>query len=185
MSINKALVFMLGTAISGISVFAANLNSSDSMFFRKAAEGGMAEVKLGQLARDKAADQQVKDFGSRMVKDHGKANDQLKDLASKKDVTLPDSLSAKDQALYDRLSKMSGAAFDKEYMRAMIRDHEQDVAEFRKESEMAKDSDAKDFAAKTLPTLEDHLQQAKEIGSKMGLVSTGTRTRGTTARKDQ
>lgn len=127
----------------------------------------MAEVKLGQLAQEKGSSQTVKDFGTRMVADHSKANEELKAVASSKNVTVPDTLNSKDQALYDRLSKLSGPQFDREYMRAMVRDHEQDVAEFRRESQSASDPQVKNFAAKTLPTLEEHLKMAREDNSKI------------------
>jgi putative membrane protein len=138
---------------------------------RKAAQGGLAEVQLGQLAEQKASSKSVKDFGEHMVNDHTKANDQLKGVASNKGVTLPDALDAKDKALYDRLNGLSGDAFDKAYMRAMIKDHVEDVAEFRKESKAAHDPDVRSFASGTLPTLEDHLRMAKQVGSQVGVAS--------------
>ena len=185
---STASMFLLGMAVSGMAVCAAGkLAPADSTFIRKAAEGGIAEVKLGQLAKDKASNQKVKDFGNRIVNDHGKANDELKELASKKGITLRDSLDAKHQATYDRLSKLSGDAFDKAYMREMIRDHEEDVAEFRRESQSAKDPDVRQFASKTLPTLEEHLPQAQDIGTQLGIVTknSGKNSGGATARKQQ
>jgi len=136
---------------------------------------------LGQLSQDKGSNQAVKNFGDRMVKDHTKSNDELKAVATKKGVTLRDSMNAKDKALYDRLSGLSGDAFDKAYMRAMIRDHEEDVSEFRKESESAKDSDVRQFAAQTLPTLEEHLRIAKDTGSQVGVMTSGAK--GATAQR--
>jgi predicted outer membrane protein len=97
--------------------------SPDRNFMMRAAQGGMAEVKLGQLATQNAENQAVKDFGQKMVDDHSKANDELKGLADQKTVTLPTDLDAKDQATYDRLSKLNGAAFDKAYMKDMLLDH--------------------------------------------------------------
>jgi len=93
--------------------------AADRQFVIKAAQGGAAEVKLGQLAQDKGSNQAVKDFGKQMVTDHSAANDELKSIASGKGITLPDTLNSKDQALYDRLSKMSGDQFDKAYINAM------------------------------------------------------------------
>jgi putative membrane protein len=163
---SKVLIFLFGAAVSVIAVSAESLASADSTFVRKAAEGGMAEVKLGQLAKEKASNPAVKDFGERMVKDHGKAGDELREVASKKGIRLRDSMNATDKALYDRLSKLSGGEFDKEYMRAMVKDHEQDVAEFRRESQSAKDPEVREFVSKTLPTLEEHLRMAKDTASK-------------------
>src|ERR1700681_3296052 len=162
----EALVFLLAAVVSGIAVYAeGKLAPTDTTFVRKAAEGGMAEVKLGQLAKEKGSNKAVKEFGDRMVKDHSKANDELKEVASKKGITLRDSMNATDKALYGRLSKLSGDAFDKAYMSAMIKDHQEDVSEFRQESQSARDPDVRQFAAKTLPTLEEHLRIARNTTS--------------------
>ena len=132
-------------------------------FMEKAAQGGLAEVELGQLAQQNGSSQEVKDFGQRMVDDHTKANDQLKQLASQKGVGLPSGLDAKDQATKDKLSKLQGAAFDKAYMNDMVMDHKKDVAEFKHESTAAHDSDLKSWAGETLPTLQSHLQMAEKL----------------------
>jgi putative membrane protein len=142
---------------------ASQLDAADRTFVNKAAEGGLAEVEFGKLATEKASSNEVKKFGQRMVDDHRKANDQLKQVAGKVGVTLPDRLSPKDQATRDRLSKLSGEQFDSAYMRDMVKDHTKDVAEFRRESQNAKNDDVKNFASQTLPTLQDHLQHAKSI----------------------
>lgn len=139
------------------------LSAADKTFVTKAAQGGQAEVELGQLAEQKAQSQKVKDFGKRMVDDHSKANDQLKQIASQEGVTLPTNLSAKDEALKDRLSKLSGEQFDRAYMRNMVMDHKKDIAEFQKEANSGKDPDVKNWASQTLPTLQSHLQEAQQV----------------------
>jgi putative membrane protein len=144
----------------------STLSAADQKFVKEAAQGGLAEVELGQLATEKGSSDEVKKFGQRMVDDHGKANDELKQVASAKGIQLPTELNAKDKATKERLSKLSGDQFDKAYMADMVRDHKKDVAAFRRESKMAKDSDLKNFAAETLPTLEDHLKQAQSIAPK-------------------
>jgi putative membrane protein len=108
-----------------------------------------------------------------MVDDHSKAGDQLMQIANEKGITVPQQLSAKDRALKDRLSKLSGEDFDKAYMSDMVKDHTQDVADFQRESNAGTDSDIKDFAAKTLPTLQDHLRQAKEIAPSARAANSG------------
>ena len=148
------------------SAGSSQLSAADQKFVKKAAQGGMAEVELGKLATQKASSDDVKKFGQRMVDDHTKANDQLKQIAGNKGISLPTDLDAKDQALKDRLSKLEGEQFDRAYMKNMVRDHTKDVSEFRKESTSAKDSDLKNFASQTLPTLEDHLKEAKNIAPK-------------------
>jgi putative membrane protein len=140
---------------------ANRMNTAASSFVTKAAEGGMAEVELGRLASQRASDESVKQFGQRMVTDHGKANDELKQIASNKGIDIPSKLAAKHQATMDRLSKLSGAEFDRTYMQDMVRDHREDVNEFRRESQRGTDPELKAFAAKTLPVLEEHLKEAE------------------------
>lgn len=141
----------------------AKLTTSERTFVKKAAEGGLAEVEFGKLAAERASSQDVKQFGQRMVDDHTKANDQLKQVASEEGVTLPEKLDAKNVATKSRLEKLSGEQFDRAYMQDMVRDHTKDVTEFRTEAKTAKDPAIKNFASQTLPTLEDHLKQAKSI----------------------
>jgi putative membrane protein len=136
---------------------------TDAQFAKEAAEGGFAEVKMGQLAEQKGVSQEVKDFGKRMETDHSKADDLLKATASKDNLTLPSMMDAKDQATYDRLSKLSGEAFDRAYARDMVRDHRADIAAFRYEANDGKDASIKSFASDTLPTLETHLKLARTM----------------------
>jgi len=146
---------------SSSSSSGSKLSAADKTFVDKAAQGGQAEVELGQLAADKGQSQQVKEFGQKMVQDHTKANDQLKQVASQEGITLPTSLDAKDKALKDRLEKLSGAQFDKVYMQHMVQDHKKDIADFQKEAQSGKDPAVKNFAQQTLPVLQQHLQMAQ------------------------
>jgi putative membrane protein len=98
-----------------------------------------------------------------MVDDHSKANDQFKQVAAEKHVTLPTSISAKDKATKTTLEALSGDQFDRAYMEDMVKDHKQDVAEFQKASKSASDPQIKDWASQTLPTLQDHLKEAQRI----------------------
>jgi putative membrane protein len=152
----------------------------DAHFAKEAAQGGMAEVKLGQLAQEKGSNDSVKSFGKRMVDDHSKAGDKLKEVASRESMTLPTDISAKDQATYDRLSKLDGAAFDRAYARDMVKDHETDVAAFQKEANAGKDDSLKSFASETLLTLQDHLKQAKEMMRTVGGTSASKNTKSNT-----
>ena len=144
------------------------LAAADSKFVHDAAVGGMAEVEMGRLAAEKASSADVKQFGQRMVDDHGKANQELKGLASGKGVTLPASLDAPHKAAQEKLSKLTGAAFDRAYMAEMVKDHDKDVANFRRASKTAADAELKAWAAKTLPTLEEHQKMSKSIHAKLG-----------------
>jgi putative membrane protein len=138
---------------------------ADTSFVKNAAEGGLAEVELGKLATEKASSAEVKQFGQHMVDQHTKANEQLQKVASQKGIDVPSELSAKDKATKSRLERLSGAAFDRAYMRDMVKDHTKDVSEFRKEAKSGSDADVKSFASEALPTLESHLNQARQIDS--------------------
>jgi len=136
----------------------------DATFAKKAAQGNMAEVALGKLAQDNAQSDDVKKFGQRMVDDHGKAEQDLEGVASKANMTLPQDVSAQQKAEQQRLEKLKGAAFDRAYMTMMVKDHVKDVAEFKKEANnTSANSDLKDYAKRTYPTLEDHLTNAKAV----------------------
>jgi putative membrane protein len=169
MKLNR--VFSALTLVAASLALAATLSPADSKFVTAAAQGGLAEVKMGELAKEKGSNQSVTSFGEQMVKDHTEANNELRSVASGKGITVPESLNAKDQALYDRLSKLSGAQFDRAYINAMVKDHQEDVAEFRKVSKTSKDPDIKTFATKTLPTLEHHLQMAEDAQKQLGSTS--------------
>jgi len=155
---------VLGTTPLAVSA-ADKPGHAEREFITKAASGGRMEVELGRYATTHAASDRVKQFGQRMVDDHTKANDELKQVADRQSVPLPSDMDRKDRETYTRLTKLNGAEFDRAYMKAMVEDHEADVRLFRDESRSAKDSDVKQFAAKTLPTLEDHLQMAKDIAA--------------------
>jgi len=133
----------------------------------KAAEGGMGEVKLGELAASKATNADVKAFGQRMQTDHGKAGDELKQWATMKNVTLPATLNAEMLKTYDELSKKSGAAFDKAYMEDMVKDHDKDVGEFKDAQSKVKDPDLKAWIDKTLPVIEGHQTMAHDLVKKL------------------
>jgi putative membrane protein len=156
-------------AVSGLMGASSDtpITGADSRFATKAAAGGMAEVKLGELAQKNASSPDVKAFGQKMVDDHSKAGDKLKTIASKNNLNLPSSMDAKDQAVYDRLSKLQGADFDRAYMQDMVKDHKTDVAEFQKEANSGKNADLKSFASDTLPTLQEHLKMAQDTAAKV------------------
>lgn len=164
---NTAVVINSNSNMNTAANMSNSVSSADKEFMMKAAQGGMMEVQLGQMAASKAQRADVKAFGQKMVEDHSNANTELKSLAAKKSVTLPTEVSAKQKEDMDKLSKLSGAEFDKEYVMMMVADHEKDVADFEKQSTGAEDADLKAFAAKTLPTLKSHLEIIKGINAKM------------------
>ena len=139
----------------------------DRAFVLEAGPGGLAEVELGKLAAQKGQSADVKRFGQRMVSDHSKANAELKKLAASKGITLPAEMNAEQKAERDKLAKLSGPEFDREYMALMVEDHDTDVAAFQEEAKDGSDPEIKSFAAKTLPTLQEHQRMSKEIKAKL------------------
>lgn len=139
----------------------SKLSKDDERFVKDAAAGGMMEVDLGKMAAEKAASEEVKEFGRRMQEDHGKANAELKTIASNKGVEVPKALEGKHKKTVDRLSKLSGEEFDRQYMRAMVEDHDEDLKKFEREAEKGKDPEVKQFASKQAPVIKKHLELAK------------------------
>jgi putative membrane protein len=136
-------------------------------FVRTVANGGAKEVELGKMAAQKAANADVKAFGSRMVADHSKSNQELAELAKKKGwKAAPDPSAYK--ADVTKLSALSGAAFDRAYMDMMVADHQKNVSLFEAQAKSGSDPDLKAAAAKKLPTLQEHLKQARAVQAKLG-----------------
>ena len=116
-----------------------DLGQEDLEFATKAAQGGLMELTPGELAQQRAARKEVKQFGQRMVEDHGKANDQLVQIAKGKGVETPQEMPKNGQQLHDELQQKSGAEFDQAYMDEMVSDHEKDVEEFQEYIETGQD----------------------------------------------
>jgi len=147
---------------------ATTLNKQDTDFFEDAAQGGLLEVKLGQLAVKNATSDEVRKFGQRMIDDHTKLNTQLMQLGQqRKGLTLPRALDKKHQDEVDKLAHYTGAKLDRENRSRMVDDHEKDVTAFEKKSKDGKDPELKQLAANALPTLQEHLTQAREIEARV------------------
>ena len=136
---------------------------SQSDFLVDAASSGLMEVELGKLAQERAFNSRVKAFGKMLVKDHQDGNQEIKDLASKKQITLPGSVDADQQREINDLRKLNGKHFDERYMQLMEDDHEKDIRKFENASENHDDSDIQTLAAQTLPKLRAHLDSVKMI----------------------
>lgn len=160
-------------AVAGFAVMSGaaekSISSKDKKFVTKAASGGMMEVQLGTLAQQKAVSQEVKNFGSKMETEHGKANDELKNIAEQKKLTLPKEMERKHKSTVQKLDKKSGAEFDKAYMKEMVKDHIEDIEDFRKGSQEVRDPELKAWIDRTLPKLEEHLRMAKDTAAKVGV----------------
>ena len=164
-----------------VNVNVPNINSAGNMtgmnmgdnptdakgFMTRAAQSGMAEVEISQMAATKAQNAEVKQYAQRMVNDHTKANNELKQLAQKEGITLPTEIDAEHRQIRERLSQLSGAEFDREFMNRQVEHHQRDVNLFQNQADNGDDAEVKAFAAKTLPTLKQHLEAAQNINGKL------------------
>ena len=139
------------------------LSSSDQKFLMETAMAGLMEVELGRWAAQVGTSPEVKQFGQQMVDHHSKANTELAQLASSKGVTLPTQLDEKHQRDVSKIARQKGADFDRAYSKAMLKDHQDAVKDFEKQSTGGADADLKAFASKALPTLQEHLQMAQAL----------------------
>jgi len=140
---------------------------TDPQFVMKASASDLAEVNLGKLAADRAAAADVKKFGQHMVMDHTMSSKEMLTLADRKKMPVAQQMDQEHQDATAKLAKLQGAEFDRAYMAMMVKDHEEAVALFTAKAADAKDEDLKAFAAKTLPTLKEHLQMARTIAGKL------------------
>ncbi|MGI0485074.1 DUF4142 domain-containing protein [Pantanalinema rosaneae CENA516] len=141
------------------------LSALDQQFANQAAEAGLAEVELGQLAVQRAGSSEVREYAQEMVQEHTQANDELKQLATQKGITLPQTLNQQHQTAKTNLSNLSGAAFDRAYMDLMRQDHAKVVSLFQQQASQGQDPELRNWAAKTLPTLQEHAQEAQSIAN--------------------
>ncbi|MBV9252330.1 MAG: DUF4142 domain-containing protein [Acetobacteraceae bacterium] len=138
-------------------------NIADRNFARAAAVGGLSEVELGNIAEHGAQDSTVREFGQRMVSDHSKANNQLKELAAAASIPLPNTPDAEHQRTREQLQKVHGSAFDRAYIRGQVSDHQQTAQLFEYEIGSGQDPQLKGFASEVLPIALQHLEMAQNI----------------------
>jgi putative membrane protein len=142
-------------------------NNTDRVFVHAAAIGGMAEVEFGKLAEQKGEHEAVKEFGRRMVDDHGKANDRLAGLAKEDGIAVPEKFDPEHQAMHDQLKAASGAEFDLAYVAGQVADHQKTAQLLEHEIGSGQDVDLKSFASDTLPVVLEHLRVAQEIQAEL------------------
>ncbi|HEY9903455.1 MAG TPA: DUF4142 domain-containing protein, partial [Candidatus Sericytochromatia bacterium] len=139
----------------------SQLSALDNQFVMNAAHGGMAEVRLGQLALQRATDPQVKQFAQRMIQEHTQANAELMRLTTQKRINAPTDVGPKYQAAMMRLMQLSGAEFDQAYMNeAGVNAHLESAAVYQRQAALGLDPDLKAFASRTLPRVQGHLEMA-------------------------
>jgi putative membrane protein len=166
-SVGLALMLSSGALFAADKEARGQLTSSDYKFVTDATRGSMEEVQLGEVAKQKAGSPAVREFGEKMVTDHQKANDNLKQIVQKKGALVPTSLSHSETSRLDRLQKLSGAEFDKAYISDMVTDHKKDVKEFKKAAKNLSDPELKAFAENKLPIIQEHLRQAENLEAQL------------------
>jgi putative membrane protein len=144
----------------------AALDEEDKNFVKEATIGGMAEVEFSKIAQ-KSENADVKRFADRMIEDHTKANQQLASITTALGVETPKALDSEHERMREKLQTLHGKAFDEQYMRVMVEDHDKAVKLFRQEERSGRNAELKQFAQKTLPTLEEHQKMALELAHKL------------------
>jgi putative membrane protein len=140
---------------------------ADKMFVKDALEGGMMEVQAGQLAVQKASRDDVKQFGQKMVDDHTKLGDNMKQVAQQMGVKVPEGPSKKQQAMLTKLQGLSGSQFDQAYIKMMVKDHKKDLSDFQMEAQNTTSPEVKSAATQGAGVIQQHLQMIEQI-SKSG-----------------
>jgi putative membrane protein len=144
----------------------STLSQEDLTFVKEAAISGTAEVELSKLAQ-KSDNAEVKSFADRMIRDHTAANQQLTTVATGLGADIPKALDAEHERLRENVQILHGKAFDEQYMQAMVEDHNKAVTLFEREGLVGQNADLKQFAQKTLPTLQEHQKMAGELSRKI------------------
>ncbi len=129
----------------------------DAEFMAKAASGGLLEVQMGQEVIKRAVTPEAKEFAQKMVSDHEKSNAELKALAAKKNITVPAAMADEQNSVYKDVLEKKGVKMDQEYMKEMVKDHQEDVKEYTEAAAKATDPEIKAFATKNVPVLQMHL----------------------------
>jgi putative membrane protein len=136
---------------------------ADKAFVHDALEGGMAEVQLGQLALQKSSNDDVKQFAQKMIDDHTKLGDEMKQVAVQMKLKVPDSPSKKDKSAIAKLQALNGDDFDKAYIKDMVKDHQQDLKDFKQEAQNTQSPDLKKVVNQGGQVIEEHLQMIQQI----------------------
>ncbi len=164
MLFNPRLLLCAGVAALGFMAASAASARSDADFMKQAAQNGAAEIEASQLALQKARNPEVKAFAEKMVADHTKTSEELKQLAASKNVKLPEGPSMKQKAELKMVSAGDDAKFDERYAKAFgVKAHQETIKLFQEAAAKATDADVKAFAQKTLPALNHHLEMARAL----------------------
>lgn len=164
----KGLARSLAIVAFSAAPFAWSQDQGASSFLKQAAETNIAEVELAEVAQERAARKEVKEYAQHLEQEHQRANEKLKSIADKQDVELPDEPSKIHKQQKERLSKLEGPAFDQAYLKNMVQGHQKAIKTFEQAAKSAQGPEVKQYARQTLPTLRGHLQQAQQLQQQQG-----------------
>lgn len=162
-----ALALALLTQLSLFAEEKKEKATSDTDFLIKASVCGVCEVRLADQAAKHASDDKIKAFAKHLSEDHSRANAKLSEFARLQKVAVVAGQEKETREKLDRLSKLKGNDYDREFLKMMVADHEKAISLFESQSKSGTDGDLKKFAADTLPTLKKHLEEARELLSKI------------------
>ncbi|MDB6112863.1 MAG: outer membrane protein [Pedosphaera sp.] len=152
-----------GTATPGAAQMSATLTDADNQFMQRAAQDGKAEIRMGQVIVQKAQNQDLRNYGQRLINDHTRMDQQLAQIAARKTVLLPTQADAAHQQMMDTLTSLSGMDFDQSALQDAIRDHQTDIQLYQQASTTLQDPDLRAFAQQSLPILQQHLDLARQL----------------------
>src|SRR5258705_4131123 len=161
------------TGTTGPDSLANQQATADQAFVRKALEGGAAEIQLGQLAQQKSQSEDVKQFAQKMVEEHTQLAEQMKPIAQQLGVKEPKGPSKKDKQLIAKLEGLSGPQFDEAYIQAMVKDHKEDLKEFKDEGQAAQNQNVKQAAQQGAGVISQHLQLIQQIAQSHNVATEG------------
>jgi putative membrane protein len=133
----------------------------DAKFAVCAADASRLQTRLGEYASGKASDASVKKFGQTMQQAHSSDVGELKALAAKQSIVLPEAQSEMSEKFYTMLSKKEGEKFDRSYMKCMVKAHKKMLCKYKKEVKKGKDPALKAWADSKMPELKKHKELAK------------------------
>jgi putative membrane protein len=160
-------VALAAALVFSVSLMTMRAQLADD-FVGDLARGNMAEISLSQMALQRSQSEAVKQFAQMMVTDHTAAGTELQTLATSKNITLPTAMDQKHQSAMTKLGGESGAAFDRDYMKQMVNDHEKTLSLLQKQADKGTDADLKAFAAKMVPIVQGHLTAARNLSGTLG-----------------
>jgi putative membrane protein len=163
MATGMLIALITGIGLAGnVWAQAAQLTAVDKAFVDAAASNGLSEIQLAKLAAGRASHKEVREFARRLEAEHTKADVELRKIVDSKGIKMAQEMEPY-QAAAKELVKLDGAAFDRVYLRHVIREHEDAIAQFTREAQEGQHPQLKAFASEMLPRLREHLQTAQQL----------------------